>query len=121
LHAHLLERKLAPAPLDTVPRSTSFANGASGLLGTVRATPQYWRVQSSARAARQSPRRKRTRAARRGAAAAQPPTRRLAARELEMFADAIEARAGLPDFLRADAGDRGRVRSYIRSLESDAR
>src|SRR5258708_10799872 len=43
LHAQLLQRKPPPAPLDTVSAIYEFANGASGLLGTVRATPQYWR------------------------------------------------------------------------------
>ncbi len=42
--AQFLERKPPPAPQDSVSVMLEFANGASGLLATVRATPFYWRV-----------------------------------------------------------------------------
>ena len=39
-----LIRKPGPAPLDTVSAMYGFANGASGLLATIRATPFFWRI-----------------------------------------------------------------------------
>ena len=44
VRAQVLSRKPEPAPLDTVSAMYEFANGASGLLATVRATPFYWRI-----------------------------------------------------------------------------
>jgi predicted dehydrogenase len=40
----LSERKPPPAPLDTASALLEFADGTSGLLATVRATPFFWRV-----------------------------------------------------------------------------
>jgi len=113
VHAQLLERKPAPAPLDTVSAIYEFANGASGLLGTVRATPQYWRVHVfGANGSAEALGEKRTRAARRGAAAAQPRTGRLASRGNGNVRRRHRSTGCVPDFRGADAGDRGRVRSY---------
>jgi len=44
VHARMLVRKPQPAPLDSVTAMYEFANGVSGLLATVRATPLYWRL-----------------------------------------------------------------------------
>ena len=44
VHALLSERKPPPAPLDTASALLEFADGTSGLLATVRATPFFWRV-----------------------------------------------------------------------------
>jgi predicted dehydrogenase len=44
VRAQRLMRKPEPAPLDTVSAIYEFANGASGVLATVRATPFYWRI-----------------------------------------------------------------------------
>jgi predicted dehydrogenase len=44
VHARLSERKPPPAPLDTASALLEFADGTSGLLATVRATPFFWRV-----------------------------------------------------------------------------
>jgi predicted dehydrogenase len=44
VHARMLVRKPQPAPLDSVTAMIEFANGVSGMLATVRATPLYWRL-----------------------------------------------------------------------------
>ena len=44
LHAQLLSHKSAPDPLDTLSVMIEFESGSSGMLGTVRSTPAYWRV-----------------------------------------------------------------------------
>jgi predicted dehydrogenase len=44
VHARLSERKPPPAPLDTAAALVEFADGTSGMLATVRATPFFWRV-----------------------------------------------------------------------------
>jgi predicted dehydrogenase len=44
VQAQLVSRRPAPSMLDTVSAIFEFANGASGVLGTVRVTPHYWRV-----------------------------------------------------------------------------
>ena len=44
VHARMVTRKPAPAPLDSVTALYEFADGASGMLATVRATPLYWRL-----------------------------------------------------------------------------
>lgn len=43
-HGQLLVRKPPPAPLDTASVVLEFAGGVSGMIGTVRATPYFWRV-----------------------------------------------------------------------------
>jgi predicted dehydrogenase len=44
VHARLVERKPPPAPLDVACAMLEFADGTSGQLATVRATPFFWRV-----------------------------------------------------------------------------
>jgi predicted dehydrogenase len=99
VYGRILERKPPPAPLDTVSVLIEFADGTSGLLATVRATPFYWRIhafgtQGSAevlgetelvlRMSGKPPRRLEM----------EPVDSQLA--ELEAFADAIEKRAPFP-------------------------
>jgi predicted dehydrogenase len=42
--ARLVARKPAPDPRDAVAALVTFANGATGLMATVRAAPMFWRV-----------------------------------------------------------------------------
>jgi predicted dehydrogenase len=121
VHAQLLARKPAPAPLDTVSAIYEFANGASGLLGTVRATPQYWRIHvfgpnGSAEALGENE------LVLHGAAPQRlslEPVDSLRA-ELEMFANAIEARAAFPISAAQMLATAAAFEATIRSLESDA-
>ena len=43
-HAQLVERKPAPAPLDTLSVTLEFANRVSGQMATVRAMPLFYRI-----------------------------------------------------------------------------
>jgi predicted dehydrogenase len=45
VYAQLRQREQGPPPLDTAVMTLDFANGVTGALATVRATPLYWRVQ----------------------------------------------------------------------------
>ena len=118
-----LERKPPPAPLDTVSVLIEFADGTSGLLATVRATPFYWRIhafgtQGSAevlgetelvlRMSGKAPRRLEL----------DPVDSQLA--ELEAFADAIEARAAFPISAPQMLATVAAFEATIRSLESGA-
>jgi predicted dehydrogenase len=44
VYASLAVREAGPPPLDTAMLAIDFANGVTGTLSTVRATPFYWRV-----------------------------------------------------------------------------
>lgn len=44
VHAQLNSHQQGPPPIDTAMITLNFANGVTGLLATVRATPFYWRV-----------------------------------------------------------------------------
>ena len=44
VHGQLLVRKPPPVPRDTAALLVEFANGVSGMMATVRASPFYWRV-----------------------------------------------------------------------------
>jgi predicted dehydrogenase len=44
VYAQLTSREHGPPPLDTAVMTLDFANGVTGTLATVRATPFYWRV-----------------------------------------------------------------------------
>lgn len=98
-YGQLLLRKPVPAPLDTAAVVLEFESGVSGLLGTVRATPHFWRVHAfGARGSAESVgenelivRRSRAQPER----LQLPPVDSLRA-ELEAFADAIEGRAPFP-------------------------
>src|SRR5260370_564908 len=43
VYAQLHQREQGPPPLDTAVMTLDFANGVTGSLATVRATPLYWR------------------------------------------------------------------------------
>ncbi|HLG80791.1 MAG TPA: Gfo/Idh/MocA family oxidoreductase [Bradyrhizobium sp.] len=44
VYASLARRDIGPPPLDTAMLAIDFANGVTGTLSTVRATPFYWRI-----------------------------------------------------------------------------
>ncbi len=44
VHAQLVERKPAPAPLDTLSVLLRFENDVTGVLSAVRSSPRYWRT-----------------------------------------------------------------------------
>jgi len=44
VYARLSPRQLGPPPLDSAMLAIDFANGVTGMLATIRATPFYWRV-----------------------------------------------------------------------------
>jgi predicted dehydrogenase len=44
VYARLSSREAGPPPLDSVMLAIEFANGVTGTLATIRATPFYWRV-----------------------------------------------------------------------------
>jgi len=44
VHGQLIVRKPPPVPRDTAALLVEFANGVSGMMATVRASPFYWRV-----------------------------------------------------------------------------
>ena len=44
VYARLNSREKGPPPLDSAVLAIDFANGVTGTLATVRATPFYWRV-----------------------------------------------------------------------------
>ena len=44
VYAQLAVREAGPPPLDTAMLAINFANGVTGTLSTVRATPFYWRL-----------------------------------------------------------------------------
>ncbi|HLX81530.1 MAG TPA: Gfo/Idh/MocA family oxidoreductase [Burkholderiales bacterium] len=121
--AQFIERKPPPAPRDTVSVLLEFADGASGLLATIRTTPFYWRVHAFGdrgsaevlgetelvlRLSGQPPRRLQL-----------EPEDSLRA-ELEAFADAVEGRAPFPvppaQMLHTVAA----FEAVIRSLETRA-
>jgi len=123
VYGQIVERKPPPAPLDTVSVLIEFADGTSGLLATVRATPFYWRIhafgtQGSAevlgetelvlRMSGKPPRR----------VEMEPADSQLA--ELEAFADAIEARTAFPISAEQMLATVAAFEATIRSVESGA-
>ena len=44
VYARLHSREIGPPPIDTAVVALDFANGITGTLATVRATPAYWRL-----------------------------------------------------------------------------
>jgi predicted dehydrogenase len=121
VHARLSERKPPPAPLDTASALIEFADGTSGLLATVRATPFFWRVhafgaEGSAevlgetelvlRKSGEAPRR-----------VVLDPVDSLRA-ELEAFADAIDGHAAFPISAAQMLQTVSAFEAVIRSLET---
>jgi len=96
VHAQIVSQKPAPAPLDTLSALYEFANGVSGMLATIRATPQYWRVHVfGAKASAEAVGEKELLLHRSGAAPQRQTFEAMDSQraELEAFADAIEKRA----------------------------
>jgi len=120
VHAQLLARKPAPAPLDTVSAIYEFANGASASSAPCGRRRNTGESTSSARTARQRP--LRNELVLHGAAPRRlslEPVDSLRA-ELEMFANAIEARAAFPISVAQMLATVAAFESYNQILESDA-
>ncbi len=121
VYGRILERKPPPAPLDTVSVLIEFADGTSGLLATVRATPFYWRIHAfgtrgSAEVLGETELVLRTSGKPPRRVEMEPVDSQLA--ELEAFADAIEKRAAFPipppEMLQTVAA----FEAVVRSLET---
>jgi predicted dehydrogenase len=99
VRGQLLVHKPPPAPLDTAAVILEFANGASGTIATVRATPVFWRVhvfgsRGSAEAIGEHEVVLRKSGAQPERLSLEPVDTLLM--EMEAFADAIEGRAPFP-------------------------
>lgn len=99
VHGQFLSRKPQPDPLDTVSVLFEFANGVSGTMGAVRASPFYWRVhvfgsRGSAEALGENDLVLRLSGARPQHTSYEPVDALRA--EFEAFADAVEGRAAFP-------------------------
>lgn len=120
-YGQLLLRQPPPAPLDTASVVLEFASGVSGLLGTVRATPYFWRVHAfgtlgSAESVGETEiivRRKDVQPER----LVLEPFDSLRA-ELEAFADAVEGRAPFPIPPHQMLDTVAAFETVIRSLET---
>ena len=99
VHGWLTVRRVPPVPRDVASVLVEFANGASGMMATVRASPFYWRVHVFGDKASAESRGEHELLLHKGAA---EPERRTfepvdALRyELEVFADAIEGYRAFP-------------------------
>jgi predicted dehydrogenase len=99
VYARLSPREAGPPPLDSALLALDFANGVTGTLATVRATPFYWRVHVFGTAGSIEVLDEVTLVRRRSGA--KPETITLAtidvlASELAAFADAVEGKAPYP-------------------------
>jgi predicted dehydrogenase len=99
VHAQWIVRQNGPPPLDAVSVQIEFADGTSGLLATVRATPFYWRIHAfgakgSAEVLGETELVIRTSGKPARRLELPPANSQLA--ELESFADAIEGHAPFP-------------------------
>jgi predicted dehydrogenase len=99
VQAQFIATKPSPDPRDTVAVLFRFANGVSGTLGAVRASPFYWRVhvfgdEGSVEALGETQLVVRTRGGRTETRELPPRDSLLA--EFEAFADAVEGRAPYP-------------------------
>lgn len=91
-----IERKPPPAPLDTASVVLELAGGVSGLIGTVRATPHFWRIHAfCTRGSVESVSETELIVRRSGAAPERQTLEPLDSlrTELEAFADAVEGRS----------------------------
>jgi predicted dehydrogenase len=99
VHGQYLSRKPQPDPLDTVSLLLEFANGVSGTMGAVRASPFYWRVhvfgsKGSAEALGENDLVVRLSGAKPQHTSYEPVDALRA--EFEAFADAVDGRAAFP-------------------------
>jgi predicted dehydrogenase len=123
VRGQLIVRRLPPVPRDTATVLLEFANGVSGTIATVRATPFYWRVhvfgdKGSAEAISEHELLLHRSNAKPQRLILEPVD--ALRMELEFFADAIEGRAPFPvpasDMLATVAA----FEAVIKALESDA-
>jgi predicted dehydrogenase len=99
VYAQLRQREVGPPPLDTAVMTLEFANGVTGTLATVRATPLYWRVQVFGTKASAEVLDETTMILRQARSAPQRttyPAIDVLRAELDAFADAIENKAPFP-------------------------
>jgi predicted dehydrogenase len=99
VYAQLHSREPGPPPLDTALMTLEFANGVTGMLATVRATPLYWRVQVFGTKASAEVLDELTLILRKSGRAPQRttyPAINVLRAELDAFADAIENRSPFP-------------------------
>jgi predicted dehydrogenase len=120
-HARLRTHKESIPPLDTLSVLYEFADGTSGMLATVRATPFYWRVHvfgtdGSAEVLGETELVVRM-SAKPVEHIALEPTNSLRA-ELEAFADAVENRAPYPISEEEMVATVAAFEATVRSLES---
>lgn len=99
VYARLAVREAGPPPLDTAMLAIDFANGVTGTLSTVRATPFYWRVHVFGSKASAEVLDEVTMVVRKSGA--QPQTVTFAAidtlaAELDAFADAVAGKQAFP-------------------------
>jgi predicted dehydrogenase len=121
VHARLSERKPPPAPLDTASALIEFADGTSGLLATVRATPFFWRVHAFGAEGSAEVLGETELVMRKSGAAPRrlslDPLDSLRA-ELEAFADAIDGHAAFPISQAQMLQTVSAFEAVIRSLET---
>jgi predicted dehydrogenase len=99
VYAQLHSREAGPPPLDTAIMTLEFANGVTGTLATVRATPLYWRVQVFGTKASAEVLDELNLILRKSGSAAQLttyPDSNVLRAELDAFADAIEHKRPFP-------------------------
>jgi predicted dehydrogenase len=124
VQTQLVSRRPMPDPLDAVSVLLEFANGPSGVLASMRATPLYWRVHvfgtaGSAEALGE------TELVVRGAGGplrrlAYPPVDSLRA-EFDAFADALEGKTDLPIPTAEMLDTVGAFEAIVKSLEASPR
>jgi predicted dehydrogenase len=124
VQTQLISRRPAPDPLDALSVLLEFANGGSGVLASMRATPFYWRVHvfgtaGSAEALGENE------LVLRGAGGplrrlTYPPVDSLRA-EFDAFADAVDGKAALPIPAEQMLDTVGAFEAIVKSLEASQR
>jgi predicted dehydrogenase len=123
VHGRLVTRKPRPDPHDTVSVLLEFANGVSGMLGTVRATPFYWRAhvfgrRGSAEALGENDMVVRVSGAKPRMQSFEPVDALRA--EFDAFADAIAGRAPYPIPMAQMVDTVAAFEAVIKSIDSDS-
>ncbi len=99
VYAQLHSREPGPPPLDTAVVTLNFANGVTGTLATVRATPLYWRVHVFGTKGSAEVLDERTMILRKSGSEPQRltyPAIDVLRAELDAFADAVEGKVSFP-------------------------
>jgi len=122
-HGRLVTRKPPPDPHDTVSVMLEFESGVTGVFGTVRATPFYWRVhvfgrKGSAEAIGENDLVVRLTGAKPATQSFEPVDALRA--EFEAFADAVAGRAPYPIPPAQMIDTVAAFESVVRSIESDS-